>query len=438
MAYTAVELIEHKRDGGRLPSEGIEWLIGSYTEGSIPDYQMAAMAMAIVWRGLDAEELAVWTKAMLESGDVLDFSDLKKPKIDKHSTGGVGDKISLPLAPLAAACGLAVPMISGRSLAHTGGTLDKLESIPGFTTELDQSRFRQILTDHGLVLAGASPSIVPADRRLYALRDATGTVPSLPLIASSIMSKKLSEGLDGLVLDVKTGSGASMARIDDSLDLATKMVQIGTDYGVKTVAVITSMEQPLGAAVGNANEIEESVAVLRGDGPADVTELTLALGELMLDLGGIGDARSRLEDAIASGAGLEKLKEVARAHGGDPAVLDDPSLLPVAPLTATIEADDDGYVTTCDALTIGLAATHLGAGREQQSDVIDPGVGIILEKKIGDLVNRGDRLAIVRYADEERWQSQKDRLGSAWTIGPNRVAPPDLILERIDSSNFEH
>ncbi|HZD21874.1 MAG TPA: thymidine phosphorylase, partial [Acidimicrobiia bacterium] len=273
MAYTAVELIEMKRDGKPLPAGGIEWLISAYTDGSVPDYQMAAMAMAIVWNGLDSDELAVWTSAMLNSGDVLDFAELALPKIDKHSTGGVGDKISIPLAPLVAACGVAVPMMSGRGLGHTGGTLDKLESIPGFNPRIDKDRFAEILTKHHLVLAGQSETMVPADRKLYALRDATGTVPSIPLIASSIMSKKLAEGLDGLVLDVKTGSGAFMDQIDEARELARTMVGIGVNSGVETVALITSMDQPLGREVGNANEIRESVEVLKGEGPRDVTEL---------------------------------------------------------------------------------------------------------------------------------------------------------------------
>jgi pyrimidine-nucleoside phosphorylase len=302
MAYTAVELIELKRDRQTLPADGIEWFIDAYTKGSIPDYQMAAMAMAIVFNGLDADELAVWTAAMIASGDTLDFSDIPAPKVDKHSTGGVGDKISIPLAPLVAACGVAVPMMSGRGLGHTGGTLDKLESIPGFEPRIGRARFGEILRDHHLVLAGQSDTMVPADRKLYALRDATGTVPSIPLISSSIMSKKLSEGLDGLVLDVKTGSGAFMEELDESRELARTMVGIGAKSGVETVALITSMDQPLGKEIGNASEIRESLDVLRGAGPDDVTELTLALAEVMLELAGVEGGRERLEEAIASGA----------------------------------------------------------------------------------------------------------------------------------------
>lgn len=437
MAFTAEDLIIVKRDGGELSRDAIQWLIRAYTEGRVPDYQMSAMAMAILFNGMTTRELSVWTSAMLHSGDVLDFSDVPLPKVDKHSTGGVGDKISIPLAPLVAACGVAVPMMSGRGLAHTGGTLDKLEAIPGFATGLERARFKQILAEHGIVMAGASEEIVPADRKLYALRDATGTVPSIPLIASSIMSKKLAEGLDGLLLDVKTGSGAAMVQLEDSIELARTMVAVGRDHGVKTVSLITSMEQPLGVEVGNANEIRESVEVLQGNGPEDVTELTLAFGEVMLELAAIDGGRERLMDAISSGAALQKLREVAEAHGGDPAVLNDLSLLATAPHEGHIFATESGFVTRCDALTIGLAATHLGAGRGSMEDQIDPGVGLSIHAKIGDQVAAGDVLATVRYSDHAKWEDQRGRLSSAWTISSSRVEPPDLIIQRIDATDFE-
>jgi pyrimidine-nucleoside phosphorylase len=436
MAYTAVELIEMKRDGGVLPADGIEWLIAGYTDGSIPDYQMAAMAMAVMINGLDQDELAVWTSAMLASGDTLDFSDIPFPKVDKHSTGGVGDKISIPLAPLVASCGVAVPMMSGRGLSHTGGTLDKLESIPGFEPRIDQATFRSILSEHLLVLAGQSDTMVPADRKLYALRDSTGTVPSIPLIASSIMSKKLAEGLDGLVLDVKTGSGAFMQELDQARQLARTMVGIGSRTGVETVALITSMDQPLGAEVGNANEIGESVAVLKGEGPEDVTELVLALGEVMLELAGVEGGRDRLAETIESGAALQKLKDVVGAHGGDASVLDDLPRLDRAAHQAVIEAPASGFVTRCDAHTIGIAATRLGAGRERKEDDIDHGVGITLRAKIGDRVEAGEPLAEVRYNDEENWHAQRERLASAWVVADTAPAPAKLILERIDSSQI--
>ncbi len=431
MSFSAIGLIEAKRDGKALADDAIAWMIDGFTRGEVPDYQMSAMAMAILFNGLDPDELTAWTAAMLHSGDVLDFSHIDKAKVDKHSTGGVGDKISIPLAPLVAVCGVAVPMMSGRGLGHTGGTLDKLESIPGFTTALDREQFAAILEEHGLVLAGQSETMVPADRKLYALRDATGTVPSIPLIASSIMSKKLAEGLDGLVLDVKTGSGAFMKDLVGARELARTMVGLGAGSGVETVALITSMEQPLGREVGNASEIRESVEVLRGGGPEDIVELTLALGEVMLELAGVDGGRDRLLSHIDDGSAFRKLVDVARAHGGDPAVLHDTSKLAVAPEEAVIAAEEEGYVSGCDALSIGVAATRIGAGRERTDDTIDPGVGITLEAKIGDRVERGAPLARVRYRDPERWEAQRGSLEAAWEIGPDPVDPPKLVLERI-------
>ncbi len=432
MAYTAVELIETKRDGGTLTADSIDWLISSYIDGSVTDYQMSAMTMAIYLNGLDEDELANWTRAMLDSGETLDFDDIPAAKVDKHSTGGVGDKISIPLAPLVASCGVVVPMMSGRGLGHTGGTLDKLETIPGFFTGLDPDRFGDILRETGLVLAGQSDTLVPADRKLYALRDASGTVSSIPLISSSIMSKKLAEGLDGLVLDVKTGSGAFMKDLEDSRTLARTMVGIGNANGVRTVALITDMSQPLGNEVGNANEMAESIATLRGEGPDDVTELTLALGEVMLELAGIDGGRDLLQLKIDSGEALEKLKEVVAAQGGDPSVVDDPSLLPRAPESATVNADRAGYVTGCNALTVGITATRLGAGRERSDDVIDPGVGITLHKKLGDRVETGDALATVHYSNQDLWDSHRDRLAGAWTIEGEPEEPHPLVVERIE------
>ena len=436
MTHTAVDLIEMKRDGLPLPADGIEWLIAGYTDGSVPDYQMAAMAMAIVWNGLDSDELAVWTRAMLQSGDVLDFSDIPFPKIDKHSTGGVGDKISIPLAPMIAVCGVAVPMMSGRGLGHTGGTLDKLEAIPGFEPRLDERRFREILSEHHLVMAGQSDTMVPADRKLYALRDSTATVPSIPLIASSIMSKKLSEGLDGLVLDVKTGSGAFMQTLDEARELARTMVGIGVANDVETVALITTMDQPLGNEVGNANEIAESVAVLRGEGPEDITELTLALGQVMLELAGVDGGRQRLEETISDGSALRKLVEVSRAHGGDPSVIEDTSLLVSARHEEQVIAAETGFVTRCDALTIGIATTRLGAGRERKEDEIDHGVGVTLHAKLGDRVEAGDTLATVRFSAQAKWDAQKTRLTGAWTISADAAEARPLVVERIDRSEI--
>jgi pyrimidine-nucleoside phosphorylase len=432
MSFTAVELIETKRDGGILSAQAIEWLIRSYTDGTVPDYQMSAMAMAIFFRGLSADELAAWTSAMLHSGDLLDLGDIPAAKVDKHSTGGVGDKISIPLAPLVASVGVVVPMMSGRGLGHTGGTLDKLESIPGFTTSLDPIRFREVLAEHGIVLAGQSETLIPADRKLYRLRDVSGTVPSIPLISSSIMSKKLAEGLDGLLLDVKTGSGAFMKTLDAARELARTMVGIGARHGVSTVALITSMDQPLGREVGNANEIRESIDVLRGEGSEDVTELTMVFGEVMLELAGIEGGRETLGEAVESGKALQKLIDVTVAQGGDPAVVENPDLLAVAPHEAVITAPRDGFVTRCDAMTIGTAATRLGAGRERKEDTIDPGVGVTLEAKAGDEVTVGQPLARVRFSDPSRWETQQRALASAWTIEDTPPDPQPLILERIE------
>lgn len=432
MTFSATELIGAKRDGEELSTDAIWWLIDAYTEGIVPEYQMSAMAMAILLNGMTNAELTALTAAMLHSGDVMDFSDLESAKIDKHSTGGVGDKISIPLAPIVASCGVSVPMISGRGLGYTGGTLDKLESIDGFITRLGPDQFRSIVVEHGLVMAGASETIAPADKKLYELRDATGTVPSIPLIASSIMSKKLAEGLNGLVLDVKTGSGASVQEFDRSRELAKTMVGIGNGNGVKTVALITAMDQPLGHEVGNANEIRESVDVLNGSGPADVIELTLALGEIMLEMAGIDGGRDRLGQAIDSGDALKKFIEVTEAHGGDSGQIRDPSLLPSAPHTDVVKANKAGYVQSCDALTIGIAATRLGAGRERKEDIIDPGAGINVVAKIGDNISVGDTLATVRFTDRARWHAQRDQLGTAWGIGAERVEPGLLVLERID------
>jgi pyrimidine-nucleoside phosphorylase len=393
---------------------------------------MSAMTMAIYLNGLDDDELANWTSAMLNSGEVLEFDDIPAAKVDKHSTGGVGDKISIPLAPLVASCGVVVPMMSGRGLGHTGGTLDKLETIPGFFTGLDPGRFGDILRETGLVLAGQSDTLVPADRKLYALRDASGTVSSIPLISSSIMSKKLAEGLDGLVLDVKTGTGAFMKDLEDSQTLARTMVGIGNANGVRTIALITDMSQPLGKEVGNANEMAESIATLRGEGPDDITELTMALGEVMLELAGIEGGRDLLESKIESGEALEKFKEVIAAQDGDPSVVDDPSRLPRAPETATVNADRAGYVTRCNALTVGITATRLGAGRERADDVVDPGVGITLHKKLGDRVETGDALATVHYSKQNLWDTQRDKLTGAWTIEDEPEEPRPLVIERIE------
>ncbi len=427
MRFSFRQLIERKRDGGILRREEIRWLIAEYAEGNLPDYQMAAMLMAVFKEGLDDKELAVWTDAMLHSGDVLDLSHIDAPKVDKHSTGGVGDKVSIPLGPMVAACGVVVPMMSGRGLGHTGGTVDKLETIPGFRTQLSKEEFTKVAEDVGLVLAGQSGAMVPADQAIYALRDATGSVPSIPLIASSIMSKKLAAGLGGLVLDVKVGRGAFMKELDRARLLAETMVGIGKAHGTPVVAILTDMNQPLGRMVGNANEIAESIEVLKGSGPRDLVEVTYRLGEEMLVMAGIEsnkvDARERLRQAIDSGAAFEKFEEVVIAQGGDPSVLHDPSLLPQAENEHIIRAKASGYVVRIDAFDIGTAALRLGAGRERMEDDIDPAVGLTMEVKVGDRVEAGQVLAGVWWNDEARLAAALPMIEGAFEISQQLGTP---------------
>jgi pyrimidine-nucleoside phosphorylase len=434
MTYQMPELINAKCDIGALDADELSWIVDSYTKDTIPDYQMASFLMAVRLQGMTDEELVAWTAAMLDSGEVLDLSGIPIPKVDKHSTGGVGDKISIPLVPLVASCGAAVPMISGRGLAHTGGTLDKLEAIPGLRTDVPTDRFIAQLEALGAVYAGQSEQLCPADRRIYALRDATGTVPSIPLIASSIMSKKLAEDLDALVLDVKVGSGAFMKTVDDARSLAETMVSIGGAYDTTVVAVLTNMDQPLGAEVGNANEIAESIAVLKGEGPPDVVELTMTLGVEMLVSGEVADrdeARRRLDKALDSGAGLEKFAEIVTAQGGDAGIIDDPSLLPTAPDTTVVTAPTEGFVSRCDALAVGQAALRLGAGRETKEDDIDPGVGITLHAKVGDEVSAGAPLATVRYHSRTRLDACLAVLDTAWQFADIPPEPQPLVLGEV-------
>jgi pyrimidine-nucleoside phosphorylase len=431
----AVTLIEKKRDGGELSAEEIGWLIGRYTDGFVPDYQMAAMTMAVYFNGMTNDELAAWTDAMLHSGEVLDLHGVSGVKIDKHSTGGVGDKVSIPLVPMVAATGVKIPMISGRGLGHTGGTLDKLEAIPGFTTALDPRRFAAQLEELGVVLAGQSESLVPADRKLYALRDTSGTVESNSLIASSIMSKKLAESLDGLVLDVKVGRGAFMHEITRARRLARTMVDIGAAHKVPVVALLTPMDQPLGREVGNASEIAESLQVLRGEGPNDLAEITLRLGMVMLLLGGIAkdesSARTMLEHTIADGSALEKFAEVIEAQGGDPRVVEEPERLPQPGHRTHLPAPRTGIVSQCDALAIGLAALRLGAGRERKEDSIDPAVGISVLAKVGDAVAEGEPLAMIAWNDASRLESATALLETAWEIGDEAPPTTPIVLEEI-------
>lgn len=429
------EVIKTKRDGKLLSAEVIRGFIDGYVKGDVTDYQMSAMTMAIFFRGLTPPELAAWTRAMLESGEVLDLSETAGVKVDKHSTGGVGDKVSLSLAPLAAACGVPVPMISGRGLGHTGGTLDKLESIPGFRVDLSIADYRRLVKTVGACLIGQTATLAPADKKLYALRDVTATVDCIPLIASSIMSKKMAEGIDALVLDVKVGSGAFMKTLENARTLAQTMIGIGTEMGKNVVALLTDMDQPLGRTVGNALEVKEAVEMLRGEAPADYTELTLALTAEMLVLGrkagSIDEARAKLEQVIRNGAAEQKLHEIVAAQGGDPAAIADLSRLPRSRTTIAITATSAGFVTGIDSESIGLAAMTLGAGREKTTDVIDPGVGFVLEKKLGDAVSDGATLVTAHVNDEGRMAEVTERVRAAYRIGPTAPARRPLVLERL-------
>ncbi len=429
------EVIKTKRDGKPLSAEVIRAFIDGYVKGDVTDYQMSAMTMAIFFRGLTPPELAAWTRAMLESGEVLDLSETPGVKVDKHSTGGVGDKVSLSLAPLAAACGVPVPMISGRGLGHTGGTLDKLESIPGFRVDLSIADYRRLVKTVGACLIGQTATLAPADKKLYALRDVTATVDCIPLIASSIMSKKMAEGIDALVLDVKVGSGAFMKTIENARTLAQTMIGIGTEMGKNVVALLTDMDQPLGRTVGNALEVKEAVEMLRGEAPADYTELTLALTAEMLVLGkkagSIDEARARLDQVIRNGAAEKKLHEIVAAQGGDPAAIADLSRLPKARTTIAITATSGGFVTGIDSESIGLAAMTLGAGREKTTDIIDPGVGFVLEKKLGDVVSVGATLVTAHVNDETRMPEVMERVRAAYRIGAAAPARRPLVLERL-------
>jgi pyrimidine-nucleoside phosphorylase len=428
---TAVEMIRHKRDGGELPTDAIRRFIAGATDGSLPDYQASAMLMAVTWRGLTPRELGDWTEAMMRSGEVLDLRDIPGPKIDKHSTGGVGDKVSLCLAPLVAACGVRVPMIAGRGLGHTGGTIDKLESIPGFRTDLTRARFKDVLTQVGCCVVAQTDWIAPADRKLYALRDVTGTVESIPLIAASIMSKKLAEGIDGLVLDVKVGRGAFMKDRASAQQLACTLVDIGEGAGVRTRALLTAMDQPLGRAVGNALEVREAYEVLCGVGPADLRELTLALGIEMLvlaEMGTAGQVQLLLEDALRQGRGRDKLLEMVAAQGGDARDLE--SVLPRARGEAEVCAEATGFVSGIDAGAVGEAVGALGAGRRIATDRIDPAVGVLLQKKVGDSVQVGERLCVIGFTDDAKLAEAKGKLSAAFGISSAPIAPPKLVLGR--------
>ena len=404
--FRAIDVIRKKRDGSELSRFEIDSLITSYTQGSIPDYQVSAWLMAVVLRGMTRGETAALTDAMLHSGEVLDLSAITAKKVDKHSTGGVGDKTSLVLAPLAAVAGVTVPMISGRGLGHTGGTLDKLEAIPGFNVNLPVPEFRRVLEMCGCAMIGQTAEIAPADRKLYALRDVTGTVESPYLICASIMSKKLAEGIDALVLDVKTGSGAFMKSEKDAAFLAELMVETGERMGKRTVALITDMDQPLGNMIGNALEVVEVVDILRGVGPEDVRDLCVELAGWMLHLGGVSktvsDGKQESKKLISSGQALERFRQMVELQGGDPRVIDDPKGLPQAQHSRPVLCAESGYICSLQCEQIGTACVILGGGRERKEDSVDPTVGIVLHRKVGDRVTAGEPFATIHYNSESR------------------------------------
>ncbi len=426
MSTSAVEVILAKRDGRELSDEQIRWFLDAYTKGVVADEQASALLMAIVFRGLSARELATWTDAMIHSGERLDLSAVPYPTVDKHSTGGVGDKVSLPLCPLVAACGAAVPQLSGRGLGHTGGTLDKLEAIPGFRSDLSGAEFVRQLADIGAAICAAGADLAPADGKLYALRDVTGTVESIPLIASSIMSKKIAEGTDALVLDVKVGAGAFMRDRDQALELARTMAALGEAHGVRTTALLTQMDTPLGRAVGNALEVAESLEILEGGGPPDVVEVTLALAREMLALAGI-DADPAA--ALADGRAMDRWRRMVRAQGGDPA----------APLTTAahieeVRADADGVVAAVDAMAVGIAAVRLGAGRARKGDPVSPSAGILLRVQTGEAVSAGQILAELHADDDDHMEAGRSAFAGAVRMGGHPAPAGSRILERVAAS----
>jgi pyrimidine-nucleoside phosphorylase len=433
--FRVIDVIRKKRDGGELSRFEIESLITSYTQGAIPDYQVSAWLMAVVLRGMTRGETAALTDAMLRSGEVLDLSAIMAKKVDKHSTGGVGDKTSLVLAPLAAVAGVTVPMISGRGLGHTGGTLDKLEAIPGFNVNLSVPEFRRVLQTCGCAMIGQTREIVPADRKLYALRDVTGTVESPYLICASIMSKKLAEGIDSLVLDVKTGSGAFMKTEKDAAFLAELMVETGERMGKRTVALITDMDQPLGNMIGNALEVVEVVDVLRGSGPQDLRDLCLELAAWMLHLGGVSQtvAEGKQESAklLASGKALERFRQMVELQGGDPRVIDDPKGLPQARHSQPILSSKDGYIASVQCEHVGTACVILGGGRERKEDSVDPAVGIVLHKKVGDRVVAGEPIATIYYNSGSRVARAQQLLEESCRISDSAPTEKRPLIHQV-------
>lgn len=436
-----VDLIIKKREGKSLTPEEITFLVKGFSSGEIPDYQASAFLMAVFFRGMNAQELCAFTKAMINSGEVYDLSSIPLPKVDKHSTGGVGDKTSLVLAPAVAACGVVVPMVSGRALGHTGGTLDKLESIPGYRTTLDAEGFRRQLTEIGIAIIGQSEQFVPADKKLYALRDLTGTVESIPLIAASIMSKKIAAGTESLVMDVKTGNGAFMSKFERAVELAKTLVEIGNDMGRQTVALITDMNQPLGYAVGNSLEVIECIKTMKGDAPEDLLKLTVELGAYMLILGKITDnideARRRITDVILNGKALEKFRQLIEYQQGDPRVVDNVSLLEVSNKVDPFLAEKTGYISYIDTLKVGIATMILGAGRTKIEDPIDYGVGLLFRKKLSDYVEKGDTICEIYYRNFETLNKAKNLLRESIIISDEKTKLPALIKAIIDKNGIQ-
>jgi pyrimidine-nucleoside phosphorylase len=437
----AQRLIERKRDGGRIESGEWRALVLAYASGHVPDYQMAALLMAAFIRGLDRAETSALTDAMLATGARLDLSHLAAPRIDKHSTGGVGDKVSLVLAPLVASLGVAVPMMSGRALGHTGGTLDKLESIPGFRTDLTLDQARAQVERVGCALIGQTPEIAPADRKMYALRDATATVESIPLIAASIMSKKLAEGLTGLVLDVKRGSGAFLPELERDLELARTMIRLGADRGCPVVALVTAMDRPLGRACGNALEVEEAIAALKGEGPPDLMNVTYALGAEMLVLGGVAatrdQARRAMEVAVSSGRAAEKFQQIIEAQGGNPGVVDDPAVLPQALACELFAAPRAGLVARVEPRAVGRGIIALGGGRTRIEDQVDPTVGFVITARPGDWVDAGEPLATVFAGDRAGVEQGMTALREAVVIADEADPPLPLVSHRVTEAGVE-
>ena len=424
-AHDAVEVITPKRDRGELADSQIDWVVDAYTRGVVADEQMSALAMAILLNGMNRREISRWTRAMIASGERMDFSSLSRPTADKHSTGGVGDKITLPLAPLVAACGVAVPQLSGRGLGHTGGTLDKLEAVPGWRADLSNADMLRQLEEIGAVICAAGAGLAPADKKLYALRDVTGTVEAIPLIASSIMSKKIAEGTGALVLDVKVGSGAFMKDVDSARELAETMVALGTDAGVTTVALLTDMSTPLGRTAGNALEVAESVEVLAGGGPGDVVELTLALAREMLQAAGVDDVDPA--DRLRDGSAMDAWRRMIAAQGGDP-----DGALPTARETHVVTAPRSGVLTGLDAMAVGLAAWRLGAGRARKEDPVQAGAGVEMHAKPGDTVTEGQQLLTLHTDDPDRFERALAALeGGVQVAGDGGAEPVPLVIDRV-------